>query len=243
MDSESGEKLLRPFSEKGFRLAAVSPDFPYLFRNTPAEPWFDRLLQGEVDAGNVPLGQNLSNLLRLAILYKYGGVYMDTDVIVLRSFDGLRNAIGAQSVDSKTGNWSRLNNAVMVFDEKHPLLHNFMEEFARTFNGYKWGHNGPYLVSRVVQRVAGNPGLEFRVLPRAAFYPVDWRRVSGLFRAPGNGNHRKWIVEKHHSIRRWSFVLHLWNRESRSIKVEEGSIVGRIMSECCLFCNSSVNVM
>ncbi|XP_010918479.2 uncharacterized protein [Elaeis guineensis] len=243
MDSASGEKLLRPFSERGFRLAAMSPDFPYLFKNTPAEPWFDRLLQGKVDPGTVPLGQNLSNLLRLAILYKYGGVYIDTDVIVLRSFDGLKNAIGAQSVYAKTGNWSRLNNAVMVFDEKHPLLYKFMEEFARTFNGSRWGHNGPYLVSRVVSRVAGRPGFEFRVLPPEAFYPVDWQRIWGLFQAPRNGSHWKWIVERHDFIRRRSFALHLWNRESTRIKVEEGSIIGRIMSEYCLFCNSSVNVM
>ncbi|XP_017701669.2 uncharacterized protein At4g19900-like [Phoenix dactylifera] len=243
MDSPSGEQLLRPFSERGFRLAAMSPDFPYLFKNTPAEPWFHRLLKGEVNPGNVPLGQNLSNLLRLAILYKYGGVYIDADVIVLRSFHGLRNAIGAQSVNAETGNWSRLNNAVMAFDEEHPLLYKFIEEFARTFNGSKWGHNGPYLVSRVVARVAGRPGFEFRVLPPAAFYPVGWHKISTLFQAPRNGKHWKWIAKKHDSIRRRSFALHLWNRESRNIEVEEGSIIGRIMSECCLLCNSSVNVM
>ncbi|XP_010933001.2 uncharacterized protein At4g19900-like [Elaeis guineensis] len=243
MDSGRGEKLLRPFTERAFQVVAVSPDLGYLFKNTPAERWFNRLLRGEIDPGEVSLGQNLSNLLRLAILYKYGGVYIDTDVIVVRSFDGLRNAIGAQTADAETGNWSRLNNAVMVFDEKHPLVYEFIEEFARTFDGSKWGHNGPYLVSRVVARVAGRPGFEFRILPPAAFYPVDWSRIRGLFRGPRDGSHFKWVVAKHKWIHGESFALHLWNRQSKRMKVEEGSVIGRIMSDCCLFCNSSRNAI
>ncbi|KAL6008311.1 hypothetical protein ACLOJK_033817 [Asimina triloba] len=32
-------------------------------------------------------------------------------------------------------NWSRLNNAVMVFDKSHPLLYHFIQEFTQTFDG------------------------------------------------------------------------------------------------------------
>ncbi|KAL0305781.1 UNVERIFIED_CONTAM: hypothetical protein Sradi_5995400 [Sesamum radiatum] len=92
----------------------------------------------------------------MGLLYRFGGTYIDTDVIVLKSFEGLRNVIGAQTIDLATGNWSRLNNAVMIFDQGHPLLHKFIEEFALTFDGNKWGHNGPYLVSRVVSRLSWN---------------------------------------------------------------------------------------
>nr|CAD1844374.1 unnamed protein product [Ananas comosus var. bracteatus] len=98
----------------------MCPSFPFLLAGTPAAPWFDRLRRGSVDPGDVPLAQNLSNLLRLLLLYKFGGVYVDADVLVLRSFARLRNAIGAQTLDPATGSWSRLNNAVMVFDKMHP---------------------------------------------------------------------------------------------------------------------------
>ncbi|KAF5747614.1 hypothetical protein HS088_TW05G00339 [Tripterygium wilfordii] len=123
---------------------------------------------------------------RLAVLYKYGGVYLDADFIVLKSFKGLRNSIGAQSIDVMSNNWTRLNNAVLVFDMNHPLLLKFIQQFASTFDGNKWGHNGPYLVSRVVQRVEGLPGFNFTVLPPMAFYPDDWNRIGGLFRNPKN---------------------------------------------------------
>lgn len=145
MDSRRGMAVLRPFLEKGFHVAAISPDFHYLFQHTAAEAWFDRLWRGNVRPGEVSLGQNLSNLLRLALLYKFGGVYIDTDVIVLKSLGQLRNAIGAQTIDLETGKWSRLNNAVMVFDKGHPLVLKFIDEFALTFNGNKWGYNGALL--------------------------------------------------------------------------------------------------
>ncbi|XP_072962107.1 uncharacterized protein At4g19900-like [Typha angustifolia] len=243
LDSPKGTQLLKPFKDRGFKVAALAPDFAYLLKNTPAQAWFARLRRGEVNPGDVSLGQNLSNLIRLVLLYKYGGVYIDADVIIMRSFHGLRNAIGAQTAVAATGNWSRLNNAVMVFDEKHPLLREFIEEFATTFDGNKWGHNGPYLVSRVVERVESRQGFEFSILPPVAFYPVDWSRIGGLFQGPKGGKHSQWVSMKLNWIRKQSFAVHLWNRRSRRIKVEEGSIIGRIISDCCVFCNFSLHTV
>ena len=77
--------------------------------DTPALAWFDRIKSGEQNRGEIPLAQNLSNLIRLVILYKYGGVHLDTDFITLKDFSGLRNSIEAQSIDA-TGSWTRLNN-------------------------------------------------------------------------------------------------------------------------------------
>ncbi|XVF25837.1 hypothetical protein REPUB_Repub13aG0248200 [Reevesia pubescens] len=239
LDSKRGSLVLKPLLDKGFKLIAVDPDFDYIFKNTYAELWFNRLKKGNVDPGEVSLGQNLSNLLRLALLYKYGGIYIDTDIIVLKSLNKLRNVIGAQSINIETKNWSRLNNAVLIFDKQHPLLYKFIQEFALTFDGNKWGHNGPYLVSRVVARVTGRPGFNFTVLPPSAFYPVDWSRIQSLFREPRNETHSKWLHNKHEQIRRQSYAVHLWNRHSRNVRVQEGSIIHHIISDFCIFCNSS----
>ncbi|KAG9440996.1 hypothetical protein H6P81_016850 [Aristolochia fimbriata] len=240
MDTARGNKLLRrrPFLlSSGFRVAAVSPNYRFIFKDTPAEEWFHRLKGGLINPGDVPLGQNLSNLLRLALLYKFGGIYVDTDVIVLKSFSGLRNVIGAQTVDAGTGNWSRLNNAVMIFDKKHPLLYKFIEEFALTFNGNRWGYNGPYLVSRVVSREEP-AGLNFSVLKPPAFYPVTWSTIQGLFHGPRSEAHTRWAEGKLNQIRKESFAIHLWNRQSRALRVEEGSVIGRLMLENCVSFNS-----
>ncbi|KAL9671818.1 hypothetical protein QQ045_009391 [Rhodiola kirilowii] len=238
MDSKKGVELLKPFSDKGFRVIPISPDFMFLFKNTPAESWFDKLRQGQVNPGDIALGQNISNLLRLALLYKFGGVYVDTDVIILKSFSGLRNVIGAQTMDIETKNWTRLNNAVMVFDKKHPLVYEFIKEFALTFDGNKWGHNGPYLVSRVVSRVSEENWYKFTVMPSHVFYPVDWSRVGSLFEGPRDEKHSKWLSNKLTQIYNQSFAIHLWNRQSKMLKIEDGSIVGHIVSSIASSANS-----
>ncbi|KAK7246537.1 hypothetical protein RIF29_41406 [Crotalaria pallida] len=247
LDSEEGMKILTPFVKNGFRVIAIAPDFNFLFKDTHAETWFNKLKHGNVNPGEVSLGQNLSNLLRLVLLYKFGGTYIDADVVVLKSFSKLRNTIGAQNFDAKTGKWSRLNNAVLIFDKKHPLLFKFIEEFALTFDGNKWGHNGPYLISRVVSRVSGREGFNFTVLPPSAFYPVDWRGIRSLFRRMPRDEdddddevHQTWLVKKMEQIRNESFAMHLWNRHSRELKVVKGSIVDSIISSCCIFCNKFV---
>lgn len=241
LDSNKGLQILKPFSDSGFRVMAIAPDFDYLFHNTPAEAWFFGLQKGNVRPGAVSIGQNLSNLLRLALLYKFGGIYLDTDVIVLRSFSELKNVIGAQTIDLQTGNWSRLNNAVLVFDKNHPLLLKFIQEFALTFDGNKWGHNGPYLVSRVVSRVGEKPNLDFNftVVTPSSFYPVNWSRIRSIFRGPKDEVHSKWLLTKLKHIRSQSFALHLWNSQSRRLKVQKGSIIDHIMSNFTICYNSS----
>ncbi|KAJ4882238.1 hypothetical protein Rs2_32331 [Raphanus sativus] len=173
MDSPQGYTTLKPFLDRGYRVVAVTPDLPFLLRGTAGERWLEEIRSGKRDSGKISLAQNLSNLMRLAYLYKYGGVYLDTDMILLKSFKGLNNTIGAQTFDPSYTNWTRLNNAVLIFDKKHPLLLKFIQEFARTFNGNVWGYNGPYLVSRVAKAVEGSNEYNFTVMRPSAFYPVD----------------------------------------------------------------------
>lgn len=233
MDSSRGYRILKPLLDRGLRVLAVAPDLSFLFKDTPAEAWFTEMKSGNKDPGEIPLAQNLSNLLRLAVLYKYGGVYLDTDFIVLKEFSDLRNSIGAQSIDDASGNWTRLNNAALIFDKNHPLLYKFIEEFALTFDGNKWGHNGPYLVSRVVRRVATRPGYNFTVLPPMAFYPVYWNRIGGFFRQPRNQVDSKWVEAKLLQLSEETYGLHLWNKQSNRLRIEEGSIVQRLISDRC----------
>ncbi|KAL6133092.1 hypothetical protein ACLB2K_065329 [Fragaria x ananassa] len=208
MDSRRGYRLLKPLQDRGFKVHAVTPDLSFMFKNTPAEAWF-----AEMKKGN-----------------------KDPDFIIVKSFSGLRNSIGAQSMDAEMKHWTRLNNAVLVFDMNHPLLHKFIEEFALTFDGNKWGHNGPYLVSRVVQRVKNRPGYNFTVLPPMAFYPVDWTRIGGLFKKPKNHADTKWIKAKLLQLSGETYGVHLWNKQSSRVRIEEGSIMQRLISDHCIIC-------
>ncbi|XP_065637265.1 uncharacterized protein LOC112031691 [Quercus suber] len=237
MDTRRGYRILKPIIDRGFKILAITPDLPFLVKNTPAEAWFEELKGGRKDPGNIPLFNNLSNLIRLAMLYKYGGIYLDTDFIILKDFSGLRNSIGAQSMDPATNTWNRLNGAVMIFDINHPLLIDFMQEFATTFNGNKWGFNGPYLVSRVIERVGNTPGYNITILPPKAFYAADWFKINGFLKKPENEVDSQWVERKLAELNNGeTYAIHLWNKRSRELKIEEGSVMARLILDHCVIC-------
>lgn len=242
LDTPRGYAVLRPLADRGFKVHAVTPDLSFLVDGTPAEGWLRELKRGNRDPGIISLAQNLSNLMRLVVLYKYGGVYLDTDFVVVKPLTGLRNSIGAQSVN-ESGNWTRLNNAVLVFDMSHPLLLSFIDEFALTFDGSKWGYNGPYLVSRVARNVSSErPGFQYTVLPPIAFYPVDWNKIGGLFQRPKSEAHSRWVRAKLLQLRGGeTYGIHLWNKQSCKLLIEEGSVMGRLISDHCVICKDIYN--
>ncbi|KAL0383859.1 UNVERIFIED_CONTAM: hypothetical protein Sradi_2780200 [Sesamum radiatum] len=194
-------KILRSEDAKLFEARVTR-----FFRENSSDSWWhccSRLVQQrKCRSWRGFLGQNLS---KIGIALQVWRDYIDTDVIVLKSFEGLRNVIGAQTIDLATGNWSRLNNAVMIFDQ---VIHCFTSSLKNShshFDGNKWGHNGPYLVSRVVSRLSWRPGYNFTVLPPMAFYPVDWSKIGSLFKAPQSLNHSKWLIAKLRQIQSQSF--------------------------------------
>ncbi|KAK2657098.1 hypothetical protein Ddye_010150 [Dipteronia dyeriana] len=96
LDTGYGYRILKPLLDLGFKVLAVTPDLPFLVKDTSSEVWLEEMKCGTKDPGHIPLSNNLSNLIRLAMLYKYGGAYLDTDFIILKDFPGLRNVVGAQ---------------------------------------------------------------------------------------------------------------------------------------------------
>ncbi|RYR26846.1 hypothetical protein Ahy_B02g061159 isoform C [Arachis hypogaea] len=144
---------------------------------------------------------------------------------------------GAQSMDLRSKHWTRLNNAVLIFDMKHPLLHEFISEFALTFDGNKWGHNGPYLVSRVIKRLLKRPSFIFKILPPMAFYPADWNKIRGFLRKPKTQTESKWVEAKVLQLCAETYGIHLWNKQSRRLTIEDGSVIGKLALNHCVICN------
>ncbi|WZZ29389.1 hypothetical protein YC2023_012790 [Brassica napus] len=201
LDSPRGSTILKPLLDQGFNLVAVTLDIPFLVKNTPAEAWLKKLKSGKMDPGSIPLSMNPSDLTRLAVLYKYGGIYLDTDIIFLNSMTGLRNAIGAQSLHPRTKRWTRLNNAVMVFDLHHPLMREFLQEYSTTFD-------------------------------------VNWLKIPSLFKKPATAREAKWVEKTVQEMKEGSYMIHLWNKVTRKMKIEEGSVMHKLISTHCTVCKT-----
>lgn len=84
---------------------------------------------------------------RLLTLWKFGGIYLDLDVIVLKNLDELPlNFGGAQSADL-------VANGVMGFSrfgKGHNYTVECLEDLSKNFEGKQWGSNGPQLITRFV---------------------------------------------------------------------------------------------
>lgn len=109
------------FWDLGYNIIVERPNVPYLLNGTPAEVWSapgplnllpylllpasfhdalgpfsDRYRNIEEWKKGPYFFSHITEIIRLASLYKYGGVYLDTDVIVMRELDSLRNCLGTE---------------------------------------------------------------------------------------------------------------------------------------------------
>ncbi|CAN7008495.1 unnamed protein product [Brassica oleracea var. botrytis] len=64
------DTILKPLCDLGYKVFAATQDLSLLLENTQAKTWFQEMKSCKRDPGRIPLSQNLSNLARLAIIYK-----------------------------------------------------------------------------------------------------------------------------------------------------------------------------
>jgi hypothetical protein len=90
---------------------------------------------------------DISDLVRLLVLYTQGGMYMDTDVIVTRPVDKLQNVIGFERPDGPA-------SAILKFEKGNTFLGECINEYFAKYvsSTYAWGYVGPKLFKRVYKR-------------------------------------------------------------------------------------------
>jgi len=241
---------LRPYQTEVWLQAAM--DVPgSLVDPKAAQSFLSRLYDNQLQQEKYWYS-NETNLLRLCILYLQGGIYLDTDVILIS------DQLAAASVDNVMGRNSdhrKFHCAVMKFTEPgNPFLAAVLSDFLQNYNGTAWGHNGPQAYGRAA---AANPELVcpdyeydngtpttnhrnkedcyLNPLPNQAFAPVSWKHWDDVcFRdeAPKGDEARKLIDI--------SWAVHLNNRKTGS-KLQEaayqpGSLCDFVLSSFCELC-------
>ena len=120
-----------------------------------------------------------SDILRLEILWREGGVYVDTDFECRGSLEP--HLDGAEFVTANLFP-HRVNNAFIASVPGHVILDEALAEMKpREFFGFdKWAA-GPFFFNRIVQRHQHSPGV--RLLPPALMYPRTPAGASGRSRS------------------------------------------------------------
>ncbi|KAF8669290.1 hypothetical protein HU200_051624 [Digitaria exilis] len=225
----------REFVKEGYKVAVVMPNLDELLESTPthefASVWYEWR-----QTKYYPL--HYSELVRLAALYKYGGIYLDSDVIVLKPLTLLRNTIGATNL--VPGN-SGFSGAVLASEKKSPLLEECLKEFYSTYDDTLMQWNGAELMTRVISNLSSkadeNMGhFDTQLEPSATFYPISSTDIVRYFSEPDN------MAEKAHHDAIFSRIVndsttfHFWNGVTSSLVPEPNSLVEKILNRYCLHC-------
>ncbi|KAL5276633.1 hypothetical protein ACFFRR_002072 [Megaselia abdita] len=177
---------------------------------------------------------HLSDFLRLLSIWKFGGIYMDSDVIVKRTFENLPLNYGGLEEHS-----ARLNNGLIGLDSKGfgPLIGQmFIDDFTKNYNAGGWASNGPELITRVLIKVCNATDLKgiapekckgFKVHPRSMFWAVSWVDANDFFN-PDKLTDLETITNN-------SYSIHVFNHLTKDImhKVGTNSLYGLMAREHC----------
>ena len=170
-------------------------------------------------------GAQRSDVLRLQLLYRYGGVYLDMDVLVCHpALDDLRHA-AAQApggvVLGREGDIG-LGNAVIVARPGAPFLAQWLYAMRSVPCWHCWNHHSVKLPAALHRQFPH----QIHVLPPEALYQPLWdeRGLHALFVESSGDDHTVESVERNVSktvargtaspLSSMPLVIHLWAQKS-----------------------------
>ncbi|CAK1547407.1 unnamed protein product [Leptosia nina] len=190
---------------------------------TPLEPFIEK---GTLVNSSWGI-ENTSNALRFLTLYKWNGIYLDTDVVVVKSFDSLGgNWVGKEDFE-------QLNSAAIALDDYtqgRQLAKMFLSEIVNNYNSNIWVHNGPGVVTRVLSRYCRTKYISlmtlakcqgFSVLDTKYLYPIHYKYRKRYFR-PGK-------IEDTPD----AYMHHIWNRLTHHLPVPKDSLYAELAKKYC----------
>jgi len=147
---------------------------------------------------------NISNLVRLLALYEFGGVYLDTDIKVLKGFGKLmfENCVFGFQLKEHPSHW--VNDAVIISKRRHWIIKDIISEILNTFDGEESSDlSAPVVVTKVLKENGLNIYLDkgvlvkgVKVLPVECFYPYSWEEKFS-----------------NNCIKENTYAIHYWNKE------------------------------
>ena len=182
---------------------------------------------------------HLSDVLRILILKKFGGIYLDLDALVIKTFPSNENFIGFNEIGlNEIGiNEFELAGGVMKFQMNHPIVQEMIVELSNSFDGNAWTANGPDLIKKVIKNFCKGK-LEncknLTIFDPYVFYPIAYF-------------HWKELYEKNPTIDysifgKFSYSVHLWNKMSSPIEqAPKSSIIRKLAEENCPNVNDIIN--
>lgn len=168
---------------------------------------------------------NLSNFMRLHVLYREGGIYLDTDIEVLKSFDGLLSNtcfVGFES-GAREGEKLLINNAVLGAVPGHPFIKKCKDYLLNNFDGAERPpDSSPVMTTKILRELGvnfyGNQVAEdVRIYPVEYFYPVEYKKNDTVRITADSYTIHHWAATWKENKRKKPFLLAIWQSASYRI--------------------------
>ncbi|XP_069685755.1 lactosylceramide 4-alpha-galactosyltransferase-like [Periplaneta americana] len=214
-------------------------DIPEFLKGTPLEGWD---FHGELSNSKWPVF-HASDVLRFVALYKYGGTYLDLDVVIKRSLEELGgNYVGKENPQT-------LSSCVLSMSAEvigHEVAKLCVEDTLKDFDGGSWNHNGPDLITKVLKQVCGVDKVEkmspetcrgFKILSTEVFTPIFYYQWKMLFRSTE--------IQEVMDLMNLSYGVHMWNFLSNegNVNLLIQQLYGLLASHHCplVYSNSDIS--
>ena len=225
-----------PFIDAGYSIRTMPLRFEELAVGTPLEGATRSPKWKEWEQGK-HWYTCFSDLYRLIVIWTLGGVYMDTDMVITRPFEGLDKAVGFQDKSR-----AFLNCAMIVFKKPgSPFIWKCMEEVAAHYDGEVWGANGPMLLTRVWRgwknRTERNAAI--RVQGQTKFYLFYHRDAKHhCFNNSMTGERR--LAYAKALAARAPYAVHMSNKMTWLVKKDliPGTFCHYLFTRYCVFCDA-----
>ncbi|XP_040286932.1 alpha-1,4-N-acetylglucosaminyltransferase-like [Bufo bufo] len=196
--------------------------FEELFNNTPLQSWYEKVNP----AKEIYWTHVKSDACRFAMMWKYGGIYMDTDVISIKPIPE-DHFLAAQS-------FIETSSSVFGLSPHHKLTWEFMENFVQNYRGGIWGHQGPGVFSRVVAKYCGVP--QFKSVDHVDCANVSYFHPERFYPIPYQSWRDYFKVWKDLRTFNNSYALHLWNymnNEGKFMTIGSNTLVEHLYQQFC----------
>jgi inositol phosphorylceramide mannosyltransferase catalytic subunit len=180
--------------------------------------WEYHLWTGKDVDGLLSLGRNSydvatnygmkSDILRYEILYKYGGIYVDTDFECMKAFDGLLNLRFFTGVGYDT--IMQLYIGLIACVPGHPIIFNCLQNMKTKYTGTKGSvicneTGANYFTRMFVDNIKNHNGYGVVAFPTDFFYPYPNN-------IRGEGNPYEYATENTYAIHHWAVS---WSNKGR----------------------------
>ncbi|XP_034945377.1 uncharacterized protein [Chelonus insularis] len=187
-------------------------------KNTPLEEWWK---SGIFQTSQWPR-EHMADVMRFLTLWKFPGIYFDLDVVIMSSLKNLTDFAGAE--DSEVVAIGALGFGSKPISRR--IVTEYLEDLAKNFRGDLWRHNGPDILTKVLQTICGTQNaLEmvkercegFTVYPPHVFYPIHYNSWRRYFEN----------IDKHTTMKliQNSITIHVWNKLSYLKEIQVGDDV------------------